>query len=108
MSQNIADAYRIATASTNTITNVTEELALTYLGIPIVVEYGLPDNTMFLSDPKNFILALDLEGDIDTLEVVDFSKTTLDRRIGARADYKAGFYITNSTQIVFYGDCTAS
>jgi len=108
VSQNIADAYRIATASTNTITNVTEELALTYLGIEISVEYGLPDNTMILADRNNFICATDLEGDMDSLDIVDFSKTTLDRRIGARADYKCGFYITNSEQIVFYGDCTAS
>ena len=108
VSQNIATAYRIATASTNTINNVTKDLGLTYLDIPIVVEYGLPDNTMFLADKNNFIFVTDLEGDIDSLEVVDFSKTTLDRRIGARADYKAGFYITNSEQIVFYGDCTAS
>lgn len=108
VSQNIADVYRIATASTNTITNVTEELALTYLGIPIVVEYGLPDNTMILSDKDNFLFVTDLEGDMDSLQVVDFSNTTLDRRIGARADYKVGFYVVNDTQIVFYGDCTAS
>jgi hypothetical protein len=108
VSANVATAYRIATASTNTINNVTQGLGLTYLDIPIVVEYGLPSNTMILSDKNNFIFATDLEGDIDSLEVVDFSKTTLDRRIGARADYKAGFYITNSEQIVFYGDCTAS
>ena len=76
VSQNIADAYRIATASTNTITNVTEELALTYLGIPIVVEYGLPDNTMLLGDKNNYVLACDLEGDIDSLQVVDFSNST--------------------------------
>jgi hypothetical protein len=108
VSQNIADVYRIATATTNTITNVTEELALTYLGIPIKVEYGLPDNTMLLGDKNNFLFVTDLEGDVDSLEVVDFSKTTLDRRVGARADYKVGFYIVNDTQIVFYGDCTAS
>jgi len=98
----------IATASTNTISNVTEALALTYLGIPIVVEYGLPSDTMILADKDNFICATDLEGDMDSLDIVDFSKTTLDRTIGARADYKCGFYITNSEQIVFYGDCTAS
>jgi len=108
VSQNIADAYMIATAATNTTANVTEALRLTYLGIPIVVEYGLPDNTMVLGDKNNFLCVMDLEGDIDSLQVVDFSNTTLDRRIGARADYKAGFYITNSEQIVFYGDCTAS
>jgi len=108
VSQNIADVYRIATASTNTVSNVTEALALTYLGIEIVVEYGLPDNTMFLADKNNFVYATDLEGDMDSLEIVDFSKTTLDRVIGARADYKTGFYITNAEQIVFYGDCTAS
>jgi len=108
VSTNIANAYRVATASANTVTNVTSALALTYLDIPIVVEYGLPSNTMILSNKNNFILATDLEGDIDSLQIVDFSKTTLDRRIGARADYKLGAYITNSTQIVYYGACTAS
>lgn len=108
VSPDVAVAYRIATASNNTINSVTQSLGLTYLDIPIVVEYGLPTSTMILGDKNNFLFVTDLEGDIDSLEIVDFSKTTLDRRIGARADYKAGFYITNSEQIVFYGDCTAS
>lgn len=108
VSPDVAVAYRIATASTNTTNNVTTGLALTFLDIPIVVEYGLPANTIILSDKNNFIFATDIEGDIDSLQIVDFSKTTLDREIGARADYKAGFYITNPTQIVFYGECTAS
>jgi hypothetical protein len=108
VSANIAAAYRIATASTNTTANVTQSLALTYLDIPIVVEYGLPNDTMLLGDKNNFLFVTDLEGDIDSLEIVDFSKTTLDRRIGARADYKCGFYIVNSEQIVAYMNCTAS
>lgn len=108
VSPNVATAYRIATASANTINNVTKELGLTFLDIPIVVEYGLPDDTIILGDKNNFVFVTDVEGDIDSLQVVDFSKTTLDREIGARADYKAGFYITNSEQIVFYGACVAS
>lgn len=108
VSPNVATAYRIATASTNTINNVTQGLGLTFLDIPIVVEYGLPSNTIILSDPNNFVYALDAEGDIDSLQIVDFSKTTLDRVIGARADFKVGFYITNPEQIVFYGSCVAS
>lgn len=108
VSPNVATAYRIATASTNTINNVTQGLGLTFLDIPIVVEYGLPANTIILTDPNNFVYALDAEGDIDSLQIVDFSKTTLDRVIGARADFKVGFYITNPEQIVFYGSCVAS
>jgi hypothetical protein len=108
VSPNVATAYRIATAATNTINNVTQSLGLTFLDVPIVVEYGLPSNTIILSSKDNFVFVTDLEGDIDSLEVVDFSKTTLDRRIGARADYKAGFYITNDEQIVLHGACTAS
>ena len=103
VSANVAAAYRIATAATNTITNVTEGLSLTYLDIPVVVEYGLPANTIILSDYSNFIYALDAEGDQDNLQIVDFSKTTLDRRIGARADLKCGFYVVNTTQVVWYG-----
>ena len=100
---NVAAAYRIATASTNTATNVTTGLALTYLDIPVVVEYGLPASTIILSDYSNFIMAIDAEGDQDNLQIVDFSKTTLDRRIGARADFKAGFYVVNTPQVVWYG-----
>jgi hypothetical protein len=108
VSPNVGTAYRIATAATNTINNVTQGLGLTFLDIPIVVEYGLPSNTIILSDPNNFVYALDAEGDIDSLQIVDFSKTTLDRTIGARADFKVGFYITNPEQVVLYGACVAS
>lgn len=103
VSANVAAAYRIATASTNNVTNVTSGLALTYLDIPVVVEYGLPTDQILLSDYTNFIYALDMEGDQDNLQIVDFSKTTLDRRIGARADFKAGFYVVNTNQVVWYG-----
>ena len=103
VSADVAANYRIATASTNTITNVTTGLSLTYLDIPVVVEYGLPASTIILSDYSNFIYALDAEGDQDNLQIVDFSKTTLDRRIGARADFKAGFYVVNTDQVVWYG-----
>lgn len=108
VSPNVASAYRVATASANTINYTTAALNLQFLDIPISVEYGLPANTIILSDPNNFVYALDAEGDMDGIQIVDFSKTTLDRKIGARADFKVGFYITNSTQIVFFGDCTAS
>lgn len=103
VSADVAANYRIATASTNTTTNVTTGLSLTYLDIPVVVEYGLPASTIILSDYSNFIYALDAEGDQDNLQIVDFSKTTLDRRIGARADFKAGFYVVNTDQVVWYG-----
>lgn len=103
VSPDVAASYRIACAATNTITNVTQGLSLTYLDIPVVVEYGLPTSTIILSDYTNFIYALDAEGDQDNLQIVDFSKTTLDRRIGARADFKAGFYVVNTDQVVWYG-----
>jgi len=71
--------------------------------IPVVVEYGLPTDQIILSDYTNFIYALDAEGDQDHLQIVDFSKTTLDRRIGARADLKCGFYVVNTNQVCWYG-----
>lgn len=108
VSSNVATAYRIATASANTINYTTAALGLSFLDIPVVVEAGLPADTIILSDPMNFIYALDAEGDMDSLQVVDFSKTTLDRTIGARADFKVGFYVVNDTQVVLYGDCVAS
>lgn len=108
VSPNIATAYRIATATTNTINNVTKELGLTFLDIPIVECYGLPANTYVLTRKDNLLYVFDAEGDKESMQIVDFSKTTLDRRIGGRADYKVGFYHTNGAEIVFYGDCVAS
>lgn len=108
VSPDVATAYRIATASTNTINNVTQELGLTYLDIPIVECYGLPSSTYVLTRPDNLIYAFDGEGDPDSLQVVNFSSTTLDREIGARADFKLGFHVVNASEIVFYGDCAAS
>jgi hypothetical protein len=108
VSPDVASKYRIATASANTINYTTAALNLQFLDYAIDVEYGLPANTIILSDPENFIYALDAEGDIDSLQIVDFSKTTLDRKIGARADFKVGFYVTNPEQVVFYGSCVAS
>jgi len=107
VSPDVASNYRIATATANTINYTTVALSLMFLDIEIVTEYGLPANTIILSDPNNFIYALDAEGDIDSLQIVDFSKTTLDREIGVRADFKVGFYITNAEDIVFYGTCVA-
>ena len=104
VSPDVAANYRIATAAQNNVTNVTVGLSLTYLDIPVVVEYGLPANTIILSDYTNFIYALDAESDQDNLQIVDFSKTTLDRRIGARADLKAGFFVVNQNQVVVWGD----
>jgi hypothetical protein len=104
VSPDVAANYRIATAANNNVTNVTVGLSLTYLDIPVVVEYGLPANTIILSDYTNFIYALDAESDQDNLQIVDFSKTTLDRRIGARADLKAGFFVVNQNQVVVWGD----
>lgn len=108
VSPNIMTAYRIATAATNTRANVTEELAPTFLDIPMVECYGLPDDTYVLTRPDNLVYAFDAENDPDNFNVVNFSNTTLDREIGARADFKVGFHVFNPTEIVFYGDCVAS
>lgn len=102
VSPNISKAYRIAAASQNQIVNVTQSLGLTYLDIPIVECYGLPADTMIMTDPNNLIYAFDAEGDKEGLQIVDFGKTTLERKIGARADYKVGFFHTNGAEIVLY------
>ena len=52
---NVATAYQIATSSANTFNYVTQELALAFLGIKIVVAEGMSANKMVLTNKNNMI-----------------------------------------------------
>ena len=102
VASNIATNYEIASASGNTQTYVTTPLALTFLGIKIVVAEGLPNDTMVLTRKDNLIYAFDAEGDSKALKAVNLSDTVAEPYLRTRANLKVGFKHVNGAEIVLY------
>lgn len=102
VSSNIATAYELAAAQGNTQTFVTIPLALTFLGIKMVVAEGLPNNTAVLTLKNNLIYAFDSESDAKALRAVNLNDTVAEPYLRTRANLKVGFWYTNPTEIVLY------
>jgi len=100
VSSNVATAYEIAAASGNTQTYITTPLALTFLGIKLVVAEGLPNDTMVLTRKENLIYAFDAEGDAKALKAVNLSDTVAEPYLRTRANLKVGFKHVNGAEIV--------
>lgn len=99
---NVANALELATASGNTQTYITTPLALTFLGIKVVVAEGMPNNHMVLTLKNNLIYAFDGEGDGKALKAVNLSDTVAEPYLRTRANLKVGFSFVNPTEIVLY------
>ena len=99
---NIAGNYRLATASQNNVNNVTTALGLTFLGIKIVEDAGIPADTMVLTLKDNLIYAFDGEKDGEELKAVNLSDTVAEPYIRTRANQKEGYFHVNGGEIVLY------
>jgi hypothetical protein len=102
VSSNIATAYELAAATGNTQTYVTTPLALTFLGIKMVVAEGLPNDTAVLTLKNNLIYAFDSESDAKALRAVNLNDTVAEPYLRTRANLKVGFWYTNPIEIVLY------
>jgi hypothetical protein len=105
VSTNVANAYELKAAQGNTQTYVTLPLGLTFLGINVVVNEGMPDNTIVLTLKNNLVYAFDAEGDSKALRAVNLSDTVAEPYLRTRANLKAGFHYTNPAEIVVYNVC---
>jgi|GEM_PF-2948092 len=106
VSPDISGNYRIATASQNNVNNVTTALGLTFLGIKIVEDAGLPANTMVLTVKDNLIYAFDGEKDGEELKAINLADSVAEPYIRTRANQKEGYFHVNGNEIVFYWDAT--
>ena len=86
VSTNVAQAYELAAATGNTMTYVTTPLALTFLGINVVVCEGMADNTILLTLKNNLIYAFDAEGDEKALKAVNLSDSVAEPYLRTRAN----------------------
>lgn len=99
---NIAGNYRLATASQNNVNNVTTALGLTFLGIKIIEDAGIPADHMVLTLKDNLIYAFDGEKDGEQLKAVNLSDSVAEPYIRTRANQKEGYFHVNGGEIVLY------
>jgi len=102
VASNVANALELATASGNTQTYITTPLALTFLGIKVVVAEGMPNNHMVCTVKNNMIYAFDGEGDGKAIKAVNLADTVAEPYLRSRANLKVGFSYVNPTEIVLY------
>jgi len=102
MPTQLVNIYRLGVASGNTQAYITQDLALTFLGVKIVVCPGMSNNTFVWTLKDNLIYAFDAEGDSSDLRAVNLADTVAEPYIRTRANMKVGFVHVNGAEIVLY------
>lgn len=97
----LVNIYRLAVAQGNTNAFITQDLALTFLGVKIVLCPGMSNNTLVITLKDNLIYAFDAEGDSSDLRAINLRDTVAEPVIRTRADMKVGFSFVNDADIVF-------
>jgi len=98
----LVNIYRRGVAAGNTQAFITQDLALTYLGIKIVLCPGMSNNTFVMTLKDNLCYLFDGEGDPSDLRAVNLADTVAEPYIRTRANMKIGFNYVNGKDIVFY------
>jgi hypothetical protein len=97
----LVNLYRLGVAQGNTNAFITQDLALTYLGIKIVLCPGMSNNKILITLKDNLIYAFDGEGDSSDLRAINLADTVAEPVIRTRANMKVGFSFVNPQDIVF-------
>jgi hypothetical protein len=98
----LVNIYRRGVAAGNTQAFITQDLALTYLGIKIVLCPGMSNNTFVMTLKDNLVYLFDGEGDPSDLRAVNLADTVAEPYIRTRANMKIGFNYVNGKDIVYY------
>jgi hypothetical protein len=79
-----------------------ENVTLTFQGVPIYKADGASDNVIIATYWSNLANVQDLMDEELGFNIVDFMKTTLDRKVGVRVDFKFQPTYVNSEEIYFH------
>ena len=102
MPTQLVNIYRLGVASGNTNAFITQDLALTYLGIKIVLCPGMSNDKFVITLKDNLLYAFDGEGDSSDLRAINLADTVAEPVIRTRANMKVGFSFVNPQDIVYY------
>ena len=97
----LVNIYRLGVASGNTNAYITQDLALTYLGIKIVLCPGMSNDHLVITLKDNLVYLFDGEGDPSDLRAVNLADTVAEPYIRTRANMKIGFNFVNPSDIVY-------
>ena len=97
----LVNIYRLGVASGNTNAYITQDLALTYLGIKIVLCPGMSNDHLVITLKDNLVYLFDGEGDPSDLRAVNLADTVAEPYIRTRANMKIGFNFVNPQDIVY-------
>ena len=97
----LVNIYRLGVASGNTNAYITQDLALTYLGIKIVLCPGMSNDHLVITLKDNLIYLFDAESDPSDLRAVNLSDTVAEPYLRTRANMKIGFNFVNPGDIVY-------
>ena len=103
VSTEIADIYRLAVATQSAEVYTAQMPQLNFLGYTLTEAQGLSEGVMLASKATNYIFLADLVSDPEDLNIIDLSKTTGDKRIRVRSDFKFGVDYLNDAEWVAYG-----
>lgn len=103
VSTEIADLYRLAVATQSAEVYTAQMPSLNFLGYTLTEAQGLSEGVMLASKASNYIFLADLVSDPEDLNIIDLSKTTGDKRIRVRSDFKFGVDFLNDAEWVTYG-----
>lgn len=100
VSQNIADAYLIATATQSNEVYFLTDRPLNFLGIEMVAAAGSSDNVIMISRKLNFAKLTDLLSEVPTFNTVNMKNTTNEPKWRVRTDMKYGVELLNEDEFV--------
>lgn len=103
VSTEIADLYRLAVATQSAEVYTAQTPALNFLGYTLTEAQGMSEGTMMVSLGRNYVFLADLVSDPEDLNIIDLSKTTGDKKIRVRSDFKFGVDYLNDAEWVVYG-----
>lgn len=104
VSQNIADAYLIATATQSNEIYFLADRPLNFLGIEMVVAGGASDNTLVISRKINYALLTDMLSFEPSFNIVNMTATTNEPKMRFRSDLKFGVDTLNDNEFVVMMD----
>jgi hypothetical protein len=105
VASNVYAAYEYAAAVGNTLSYITQPLALTFLGVKVVHCPGMSNDTIVATLKNNLIYAFDGEGDTTALKAINMEDTVAEPLLRTRANIKVGFFFTNPQEISFNHSC---
>lgn len=79
-----------------------ENVTLTFQGVPVYCADGASANVILMTYWENLVNVMDLMDEELGFNIVDFMKTTLDRKIGVRVDFKFQPDYVNSEEVYFH------